>query len=57
MSGLLDKLKGISEESVTMSKNTEKQISQSINFSQKEHDFIVDTIFYIADLLSLNIEG
>ena len=23
---------------------------------QKEHDFIVDTIFYIADLLSLNIE-
>ena len=23
---------------------------------QKEHDFIVDTVFYIADLLSLNIE-
>ena len=40
MSNLLDKLKVISEDSVTMSKNTEKQISQSINFSQKEHDFI-----------------
>ena len=40
MSGLLDKLKGISEDSVAMSKNTEKQINQSINFSQKEHDFI-----------------
>jgi len=40
MSGLLDKLKVISEDSVTMSKNTEKQISQSMNFSQKEHDFI-----------------
>ena len=40
MSGLLDKLKTISEDSVLMSKNTEKQISQSINFSQKEHDFI-----------------
>ena len=40
MSGLLDKLKIISEDSVNMSKNTEKQISQSISFSQKEHDFI-----------------
>ena len=40
MSGLIDKLKGISADSLTMSKNTEKQIDQSINFSQKEHDFI-----------------
>lgn len=40
ISGLLDKLKMISEDSVAMSKNTEKQLSQSINFSQKEHDFI-----------------
>ena len=40
MSNLLDKLKVISEDSVLMSKNTEKQISQSMNFSQKEHDFI-----------------
>ena len=40
MSGLLEKLKIISEDSVIMSKNTEKQIDQSINFSQKEHDFI-----------------
>ena len=40
MSGLLEKLKIISEDSVAMSKNTEKQIDQSINFSQKEHDFI-----------------
>ncbi len=39
-SGLLDKLKVISEDSIAMSKNTEKQIGQSINFSQKEHDFI-----------------
>ena len=38
--GLLDKLKVISEDSLNMSKNTEKQIGQSINFSQKEHDFI-----------------
>ena len=40
ISGLLEKLKGISEDSLQMSKNTEKQIGQSINFSQKEHDFI-----------------
>lgn len=39
-SNLLSKLKVISEDSVLMSKNTEKQISQSMNFSQKEHDFI-----------------
>ena len=40
VSALLDKLKAVSEETVLMSKNTEKQINQSINFSQKEHDFI-----------------
>ena len=40
MSGLFEKLKLSFEESVSMSKNTEKQIGQSINFSQKEHDFI-----------------
>ena len=40
MSGLLEKLKIISEDSGAMSKNTEKLIDQSISFSQKEHDFI-----------------
>ena len=30
--------------------------AKSFGKLQKEHDFIVDTIFYIADLLSLNIE-
>ena len=40
MSSLLEKLKVISDDSVMMSKNTEKQIDQSISFSQKEHDFI-----------------
>lgn len=40
LSSLLDKLKVISEDSLALSKNTERQISQSINFSQKEHNFI-----------------
>ncbi len=40
ISGLIDKLKTISEESVSTSKNTEKQINQSISFSQKEHEAI-----------------
>ncbi len=40
ISGMIEKLRTISAESVSMSKNTEKQISQSMNFSQKEHDFI-----------------
>jgi methyl-accepting chemotaxis protein len=40
LSALLDKLKTVSEDAVVMSKNTERQINQSINFSQKEHDFI-----------------
>ena len=30
--------------------------SKAMNKLQKEHDFIIDTIFYIADLISLNIE-
>lgn len=40
LSNLIDKLKTISEDSLLMSKNTEKQIGQSMTFSQKEHDFI-----------------
>ena len=40
LSGLIDKLKSISEDSIAMSKNTERQINQSISFSQKEHDSI-----------------
>lgn len=40
MSNLIAKLKSISEESITTSKNTEKQVNQSMNFSQKEHDAI-----------------
>lgn len=37
---LIEKLKGLSEEAVATSKNTEKQVSQSINFSEKEHEAI-----------------
>lgn len=40
VSGLVNKLKDISENFVTTTKNTEKQINQSINFSQKEHEAI-----------------
>ena len=40
IASLVDKLKSISEASVMTSRNTEKQINQSINFSQKEHDAI-----------------
>lgn len=40
MSGLIEKLKTISNDSLNMSKNTEKQIGQSISFSEKERDFI-----------------
>lgn len=40
MSVLVEKLKGISENSLTTSKNTEKQINQSITFSQKENESI-----------------
>ena len=39
-SSLVDKLKGLSNDTLTTSRNTEKQISQSINFSQKEHEAI-----------------
>lgn len=40
ISSLISKLKNISEESVVTSKKTEKQVNQSISFSQKEHDSI-----------------
>ncbi len=40
LSNLVEKLKHLSEETLTTSKNTEKQINQSITFSQKEHDAI-----------------
>lgn len=40
LSTLLDKLKTVSDDTVVLSKNAERQIDQSINFSQKEHDFI-----------------
>ena len=36
----IDKLKTLSEEALSTSKNTEKQVSQSISFSQKEHEAI-----------------
>ncbi len=39
-SGLVEKLKGLSNEALTTSKNTEKQVNQSISFSQKEHEAI-----------------
>ena len=39
-SSLIEKLKNLSEDSMLTSKNTEKQVNQSINFSQKEHDAI-----------------
>ena len=40
ISNLVDKLKGLSSEALNTSKNTEKQVNQSISFSQKEHDAI-----------------
>lgn len=40
ISSLIDKLKNISSETVLTSKNTEKQVSQSISCSQKEHEAI-----------------
>lgn len=40
ISSLVEKLRALSEDSVTTSKNTEKQVSQSISFSEKEHDAI-----------------
>lgn len=40
VSDLMIKLQNLSESLSSMSKNAEKQINQSINFSQKEHDSI-----------------
>ena len=40
ISMLIEKLKSLSEDSVATSKNTEKQVTQSISFSQKEHEAI-----------------
>jgi len=40
ISSLIDKLKGLSTEVLVTSKNTEKQVNQSILFSQKEHEAI-----------------
>ncbi len=40
ISGLVDKLRTLSESSLSTSKNTEKQIGQSITFSQKENESI-----------------
>ncbi len=39
-STLVDKLKTLSDEVLLTSKNTEKQVGQSISFSQKEHEAI-----------------
>lgn len=41
ISGLIEKLKTLSNESLTTSKDTEKQISQSISYSQKENESIL----------------
>ena len=40
IANLVEKLKNLTLETVTTSNNTEKQINQSITFSQKEHDSI-----------------
>ena len=40
ISKLIEKLKSISEDSVTRTKNTEKQVEQSIDFSKKENSAI-----------------
>ena len=40
VSALIDKLRNLSNDNIMTSKNTEKQVSQSINFSQKEHEAI-----------------
>ena len=40
LSNLVDKLKNLSKDALTTSKNTEKQVTQSITFSQKEHEAI-----------------
>ena len=40
ISNLVDKLKGLSKDAIATSKNTEKQVNQSISFSQKEYEAI-----------------
>ncbi len=40
VSSLIEKLKGLAEDYYATTKNAEKQVSQSINFSQKEHESI-----------------
>ncbi len=40
VSSLVEKLKNLSEDYSATTKNAEKQVSQSINFSQKEHESI-----------------
>ena len=40
ISNLVDKLKNLSNNALITSKNTEKQVNQSISFSQKEHEAI-----------------
>ena len=40
VSGLIEKLKTLSNDALITSKNTEKQVTQSITFSQKEHESI-----------------
>lgn len=39
-SSLVDKLKSLSTDTINTSKNTEKQVGQSMSFSQKEHEAI-----------------
>ena len=40
VTGLIDKLKTLSDDTINTSKNTEKQVNQSISYSQKEHEAI-----------------
>ena len=40
VSNSIDKLKSLSNDAIVTSKNTEKQVGQSISFSQKEHEAI-----------------
>lgn len=40
VSTLIDRLKNLSSDAILTSKNTEKQVNQSITFSQKEHEAI-----------------
>lgn len=40
LTSYIEKLKGLSSETISTSKNTEKQLNQSVTFSQKEHEAI-----------------